>query len=136
MDSADSTARSVAIAEETAKFQGTWRQIAHVRNGVADPPEERGWNPRATHTGNEFVVTLADGSIAIKGTYSLDPTQDPKAVDFTDTFGADAGLTFLAIYKIEGDLLTFCAANAGQERPTEFTSGAGHDLRICQREEH
>ena len=53
------------------------------------------------------VVTLADGSTIIKGTYKLDPTQQPKALDLTDTFGADAGLTFLAIYRLEGDRLTF-----------------------------
>jgi uncharacterized protein (TIGR03067 family) len=47
---------------------------------------------------------------------------------------ADPGNTFLAIYKLEGDRLTFCAADAGQERPTEFRSGPGHDLRVSLRE--
>ena len=31
----------------------------------------------------------------------------------------DNGKTFLAIYSLEGDRLVFCAANEGQERPTE-----------------
>jgi uncharacterized protein (TIGR03067 family) len=123
------------IATEMEKFQGTWRQIAHERDGVADPPEERGWEPRVTFTGDTFVVTLADGSIAIKGTFQLDPTQEPKAVDWTDTFGPDAGKTFLAIYSLEGDRLVFCAADAGQERPTAFRAGPGQDLRINQREQ-
>jgi uncharacterized protein (TIGR03067 family) len=101
MESTGARTASVAIAEEMAKFQGTWRQIAHERDGVADPPEERGWEPRVTFTGDTFVVTLADGTIAIQGTYRLDPTQEPKAMDVTDTFGPDAGKTFLAIYTIE-----------------------------------
>src|SRR5438045_3119930 len=98
MGNTNGQSRSEAIAQELQKFQGTWRQIAHERGGVADPPDERGWEPRVTFTGDTFVVTLADGSTAIRGTFQLDPTRRPKAVDWTDTFGPDAGKTFRAIY--------------------------------------
>jgi uncharacterized protein (TIGR03067 family) len=64
-----------------------------------------------------FVVKLADGSIPIKGTVKLDPTRQPKAMDLTDTFGADVGKTILAIYSLDGDRLVFCAADDGHERP-------------------
>src|SRR3954451_20096188 len=104
----DSKSRSDATAKEVEKFQGTWRQIAHERDGVADPPDERGWDPRVTFAGDTFVVTLADGSTPIKGTFRLDPTRDPKTVDWTDTFGEDAGKTFLAIYTLDEDRFTFC----------------------------
>lgn len=125
--------RITAIADELKKFQGTWRQVAHVSSGVPDPPEERGWNPRSTFVDDTFVVTLADGSIAIKGTFKIDPTREPKTVDWTDTFGQDAGKTFPAIYSLEGDRLTFVAADVGQERPKEFRSGPGQELRVCER---
>lgn len=134
MGDTDAKSHPDAVAEEMAKFQGTWRQIAHERDGVADPPDERGWEPRVTFTGDTFVVTLADGSTPIKGTYKVDPTQQPKALDLTDTFGADAGKTFLAIYALEGERLIFCAADAGRERPTEFRTRPGQDLRVSQRE--
>ena len=134
MDDTDVKSRPDAVAEEMEKFQGTWRQIAHERDGVADPPEERGWEPRVTFTGDTFVVTLADGSTPIKGTFKVDPTREPKALDLTDTFGADAGKTFLAIYALEGDRLIFCDADASQERPTEFRTQPGQDLRVSQRE--
>ena len=134
MGNTDAKSRSDAVAREMEKFQGTWRQIAHERGGVADPPDEQGWEPRVTFTGDTFVVTLTDGSTAIKGTFKLDPTQEPKAVDWTDTFGPDAGKTFLAIYTLEGDRLVFCAADEGHERPTEFRAGPGQDLRVSQRE--
>ena len=134
MGNTDAKSRSDAVAREMEKFQGTWRQIAHERGGVADPPDEQGWEPRVTFTGDTFVVTLTDGSTAIKGTFKLDPTRQPKAVDWTDTFGPDAGKTFLAIYSLEGDRLVFCAASEGQERPTEFRAGPGQDLRVCLRE--
>ena len=79
-------------------------------------------------------MTIADGSIPIKGIFKLDPTAEPKAIDYTDTFGADAGKTFLAIYSLEGDELIFCAADDGHERPTEFKTKLGQVLRVNQRE--
>ena len=123
-----------AIAEEMKKLQGTWKQIAYERDGVTEPLDEQGWEPRVTFTGDTFVVTLADGSIPIRGTYKLDPTRDTKTIDWNDTIGEDAGKTLLAIYSLEGDRLVFCAAYPGQERPTEFRTRPGQVLRVSQRE--
>ena len=123
-----------AIAEEVRKFQGTWKQIGYERDGVTEPLDEQGWEPRVTFTGDAFVVTLADGRIPIRGTYTLDPTRDPKTVDWTDTIGEDAGKTLLAIYSLEGHRLVMCAAYPGRERPTEFRTRPGQVLRVSQRE--
>jgi uncharacterized protein (TIGR03067 family) len=122
-----------AIAEEIKKFQGTWKQIACEKDGV-DTVDEFGRGPKSTFTDETFVVALADGRIAIKGTFKLDPTREPKTIDWTDTFGADAEKTFLAIYSLENDQLIFCAADEGQERPTEFRTRLGQVLRVCRRE--
>ena len=116
------------------KLQGTWKQIAYERDGVKEPTDEQGWHPCVTFSGNEFVVTLADGSIPIQGTFKIDPTCQPNAIDFTDTVGADAGKTFLAIYSLDGDRFVFCAADAGQERPEEFTTKRGQVLRVNHRD--
>jgi uncharacterized protein (TIGR03067 family) len=119
------------MQDEVAKFQGTWKQIAYERDGVMEPrDEEEGWQPCTTFVGNTFVVTIADGSTPIKGTFTVDPTTEPKTVDYTDTFGADAGKTFLAIYFFEDDRLVFCAASSGQERPTAFKTKPGEVLRV------
>src|SRR5262249_36244116 len=134
MENTDAKSRAHAVAKEMEKFQGTWTQVAHERNGVADPPDEQGWEPRVTFTGETFVVTLADVRVAIKGTFKLDPTREPKAVDWTDTFGPDAGKTLPAIYSLVGDRLVFCVADEGQARPTEFRTRPGQVLRVSQRE--
>jgi uncharacterized protein (TIGR03067 family) len=119
------------MEDEIAKFQGTWKQIGYEKDGVKEPQdEEEGWQPRTTFVGNTFVVTIADGSTLIKGTFTVDPTKEPKTVDYTDTFGADAGKTFPAIYFFEGDRLVFCAADSGQERPTAFKTRRGEVLRV------
>lgn len=131
---ADAKLISDAITEEIKKLQGTWKQIACEKDGVADSADELGWEPKSTFTDDTFVVTLADGRIVIQGNFKLDPTREPKTIDWTDTFGEDAGKTFLAIYSLENDRLIFCAADEGQERPTEFRTRLGQVLRVCQRE--
>lgn len=134
MSSADGTSHLDEIAAELERLQGTWKQIGYERDGVAEPVDELGWGPRTTFVGDSFVVTLADGSIPIKGTFKIDPTRNPKTVDWTDTIGEDAGKTLLAIYRLEEDRFTFCAAYPGLERPTEFKTRPGQVLRISERE--
>ncbi len=116
--------------DETARLQGQWRQVAYERNGHADPQDDEvDWAPVCTFIGNRFVVTIADGSTPIAGTFRLDPTRQPKSIDWTDTQGADAGKTFLAIYTLEGDNFSFCAAMEGRPRPTRFATEEGQVLR-------
>lgn len=121
--------------DELAKFQGDWMQVAYERDGVTEPQDdEQGWHPRTSFVGNTFVVTIADGSTPIKGTFTFDPTQAPKTIDYTDTFGADAGSTFLAIYHFEGEQFVFCAADSGQARPKAFETKRGEVLRVFARD--
>ena len=122
-----------AIAEEMGKLQGVWKQIAYERDGVSEPADEQGWEPTVAIVGDTFLVTLADGSTPIGGTYRLDPTRDPKTIDWLDAIGEDAGKTIPGIYSLEGDRFTFCAAYAGGERPTAFQTRPGLVLRTSQR---
>lgn len=116
--------------DDLARLQGQWRQIGYERDGIVDPQDdEADWSPLSTFIGNRFVVTIADGSTPIAGTFRLDPTSQPKSIDWTDTHGADAGKTFLAIYTLEGDDFRFCAAMEGRPRPTRFATEEGQVLR-------
>jgi uncharacterized protein (TIGR03067 family) len=115
------------------RLQGTWVQTAWERDGVRNPPDPLGGAARVTFAGNTFVVVLPDGTTAIAGTFALDPSQDPKAADWTDTFGPDAGRTFPAVYHLDRDELRFCAADAGQPRPTSLMPGPGQVLRVHRR---
>jgi uncharacterized protein (TIGR03067 family) len=123
---------SVAV-DEVQKLQGTWRQIECEASGIKNPPEEYGPQPISIFTGNSFVVRRVDGSLVIKGTFTLDPTQHPKAIDWTDTYGADAGKTFPAIYTLDERHFIFCASDDDQPRPTGFRTQNGQVLRILRR---
>ena len=122
------------MTKELEKFQGTWKQLTYEKDGIKEHADEHGWEPSVTFTGNTFVVTLADGSVPIKGTFTVDPTRSPKTIEYTDTFGADAGKTFPGIYILEADLLVFCVGDPGEKRPTAFRTRRGQVMRIIRRE--
>ena len=124
---------SSLVEKEIAKFQGTWRQVKCEADGVSNPPDEFGSEPLTTFSGNTYVVSLPDGTVVIEGIFSLDPSQEPKAVNWTDTCGTDKEKTFPAIYVFEGDRLIFCAADEGMERPKVFETRIGDTLRVHQR---
>jgi uncharacterized protein (TIGR03067 family) len=124
---------SSVIASDLAILQGTWTQIACDIDGVKNPAEEYGSQPRVTFTGFEYVVIKQDGAIAVEGHFELYPKHTPKAVDWSDTFGTDAGMTLPAIYFLEGNRFVFCVASEGQTRPTEFSSARGRIIRVHER---
>jgi uncharacterized protein (TIGR03067 family) len=121
------------VVEELQKFQGRWQQVRCEADGVAIATDEFGAAPITTFTGDRYVVTLPDGTVVLEGTFVLDPTREPKAVDWTDSCGADANRTLPAIYAFDGDELMFCAADAGMPRPTEFRTRIGDTLRVHRR---
>lgn len=119
--------------EEYEKFSGLWMQISCNSDGMDNPVKNYGVIPTVKFTNNQFVVTSATGEIVIEGLFSVNPYAAPKEIDWTDTFGEDAGKTFPAIYEIGEDRLAFCAANEGMKRPRGFESKIGHTLRFFKR---
>lgn len=124
---------SDALEQEMLRFQGVWKQTGYEVDGIDDAQDDFGAEALTTISGNQFVVNDADGRVLIEGRFTIDPGQIPKAIDWTDTFGEDAGKTFPAIYALEDNKLVFCAADEGQPRPTEFRTREGLVLRVLER---
>jgi uncharacterized protein (TIGR03067 family) len=84
----------------------------------------------------ETVVTV-NGQVFFKAKFTIDPTKKPKAIDYAMTEGPAQGKKLLGIYKMDGDMATFCFAAPGKERPTEFTAPAGSErtLSVWKREQ-
>jgi uncharacterized protein (TIGR03067 family) len=124
-----------AIRKEMATFQGTWKFVSYqitVRKGaewgVLKDTEKYTWIFRGSHwTG------LSEGKIGTDHLFALDPTQNPKIIDFLDT---DQGTYWRGIYSLKGHTLTICDRKFEDgERPTEFLTrpDSGRVLFVMKR---
>lgn len=123
--------------DKDASLQGTWKLESGEYNSSPLPAELiKHWQTVITVKGNVWTTesTNKDGKresddSAIK----LDIKAMPKQLDLTETKpdpGKEPEIE-LAIYKIEGDILTICIARGNdKERPKEFKSG---DKRVMVR---
>jgi uncharacterized protein (TIGR03067 family) len=70
-----------------------------------------------------------------EGAVKLDPSSQPRAMDIVHKTGPNKGKTERAIYLLAGNTLTICGAEAGQDRPTEFSTVGkpGHTLLVLRR---
>jgi uncharacterized protein (TIGR03067 family) len=126
--------RSTTNDEEVAKLQGTWRQCFHEADGIRNPPDEYDAGGITTISGTTFTVQNLDGSVVLRGTFSIDASVTPKAIDWIDSIGPDAGKVLPASYKLEDDTFIFIAGNDGSLRPTDFTTKIGETMRAFLRE--
>jgi uncharacterized protein (TIGR03067 family) len=97
---------------EAGKLQGTW---AIVSADGLDVPQEALKRMKVVIRGETLCFT--DGSEEReKSTFKLDPSQKPKAIDFTKD---QKGPIVRGIYELDGDTLKLVWRNEGP-RPTEI----------------
>ena len=84
-------------------------------------------------TKDTFAVKRGD-EVIVKGTFQLDPSKRPKAIDMTITEAKkdqDKGKEVHGIYELGKDSLKWCAAEPGQKgRPKEFSTEPNSGLGI------
>jgi uncharacterized protein (TIGR03067 family) len=97
-------------------FQGEWQVISIERPGSPGNPDEL-LRARIVFDGDYGRIMDGERTVA-EWEFRLEPAQEPKAIDLTDTAGPNKGEKGLGIYRVEGDALTICV---GKERPTEFS---------------
>jgi uncharacterized protein (TIGR03067 family) len=105
------------------KFEGTWSVVSLKKAGM-EVPEGDVQQLRVTFSGEKITVKV--GEMDIEGTFKLDPSKKPKQIDVTimDKKG-------LGIYRFKKDgMLEVCAAEEGEERPTEFKSPEGSKTAV------
>ena len=105
------------------EFEGDWQMVSGVMDGVAMKPSDVQWVRRVT-SGNETRVT-AGPQVMLRATFTHDPSESPKTIDYVITLAANKGKTQLGIYEFEGDLLRICMGAPGQARATSFESKKG-----------
>jgi uncharacterized protein (TIGR03067 family) len=119
---------------DLAALQGSWEQVDFEENGVSNPPDPHG-SPGSltTITQNQFAVRTAEGALLLEGSFELNASANPKAINWIDSIGPDAGKKLPAIYRLEGDRFIFIAADAGAQRPAEFRTRDGQTMRTFAR---
>ncbi len=125
------------VKSERERFQGVWVLSSSRTDGRDTPPEgiKKLTDVKIIVTGDIWTCKVGDEP-RFDGTYRLDPAKTPKWFDFTNTSGPNKGKTFLAIYKLEVDTLSYCEAAQGKLRPSEFAAkpASGRTLNVFKRE--
>jgi len=77
---------------------------------------------------------LAEDATSKAGTFTLDPTKNPKEMDST----SDQQAVSLGIYELEADSYKVCFSPAGKARPVNFSSdpGSGQIFQVWQRQKN
>jgi uncharacterized protein (TIGR03067 family) len=120
--------------DDRERLEGNWVMVSLEINGEAVPDEQVA-SGRLVIEGNRY--TPAFGGNTYPETFTLDPDQTPKAIDFTYTNGPRKGETVRGIYKLEDDRYIMCRPlRAEDERPKEFATGAesGRVLVVWKRD--
>jgi uncharacterized protein (TIGR03067 family) len=115
-----------ASKKDLEKMQGNWVMQSSERDGRKMPAAQLK-NFTRTVKGDSYTVAIEDeqGGRDLGGTVTLDPSQNPKAIDAHMTDGPMKGKTMLGIYKFDSDTQTVCYAAPGLKRPTAFDSTQG-----------
>ena len=104
------------------KLAGDWRVTTWQQAGQELPGEALEtvkWSVK----GDKYTFEMAGETE--EGTIKVDPVKKPANVDLAIGSGPDKGKAQVGIYKIDGEVITFCFARPGAtDRPTEFTSTA------------
>ncbi len=110
-------------AAELARHQGTWAVASMEREGRRTGAEIVAEITRVVD--GEHVTWKRVGKPFAGTTVKLDPSANPKAIDVTPDGGGSRDKPVLGIYKLDGDSLTICMADADLPRPVGFSSAKG-----------
>ena len=116
------------------RLQGTWTATQAQRDGNA---ADDVLGNRLSFAGNRFLIQSKNGQRLYLGTFRLNPSAKPAAIDFQHTEGVLKANTWKGIYALDGDTLTVCdnAPNLSKGRPAAFEakSGSGYVLITFKR---
>ncbi len=104
--------------KDLEKLQGEWVMAALEIDGKA-VPEAKLRDTTLTIKDGKYIVTVKDNKHEV--TFTLDPSQKPKAIDMSFPDGTNAPKVAKGIYKIDGDTFVLVRAQMPEQaRPTEF----------------
>ena len=120
--------------KDKEQLQGSWRPVAAEQGGKAQDDAK---DHLLTFDGDTFTVKRGD-RLLLKGTFTLDPSRSPKAIDLTVLDGPQKGKKVIGIYRhVLKERLEVCLTDPGSPdaaRPKEFVAaGSGVGLIVLER---
>lgn len=112
-----------AVKKDLVLLQGEWSMLSGSADGQPMPEEMRKQMKRVCK-GDETTTTMA-GQLFLKAKITIDPSKNPKTIDYDMSDGFTKGKKQLGIYEVDAETFKSCFAKPGAERPADFTSTAG-----------
>jgi uncharacterized protein (TIGR03067 family) len=112
-----------AAKKDMAQLQGEWSMVSGIADGFPIPAEMLA-NSKRICKGDELTV-IVGGQLIMKAKIAVDPSKNPKTIDYDVTEGPTKGKKHIGIYELNGDSFKSCFGAPGAERPSDFTSKAG-----------
>jgi uncharacterized protein (TIGR03067 family) len=113
-------AREEAARRDRDRLQGVWGFVSGRREA------------ELIVCGDHFTMRFRHGDIYV-GTYTVDPTSRPRAMDLFIQEGPEAyrGMTALAIYEFDGDHLIWCPSEPGRGQRHPAFPPEGDTEHLC-----
>jgi uncharacterized protein (TIGR03067 family) len=134
MSAASLLAVAASVRADDAKkdldaMQGSWVLVSSDFNGQKTP-EDQLKSIRRTIKDDKITITIGEMEI-YQGTFKLDASKKPKAIDVTMNTGQNKGQVSLGIYEFDGETMKVCMAGPGGPRPTDYTAKEGTNQRVA-----
>jgi uncharacterized protein (TIGR03067 family) len=125
-------ARKEAASDPLAPFQGTWEIVSFEQNGSPAPQDDIA-GITVVITGSAYKLINKDN--VSKGTFTVDPSKEPKQMDVHHQSENGDENSMLAIYDVTSDTMRVCYNPEGGSRPTSFSTkpDSGHISVVYKR---
>lgn len=117
----------------TTEFEGEWRMVEGIMNGVRMDDATVQW-VRRENRGNVSTV-YAGPQTMLKVEFTHDASQAPGAIDYVNLAGPNKGKRQHGIYSLKGGVWTLSMAAPGAARPVDFetTKGDGRTFTVWKK---
>lgn len=120
---------------ELARLVGKWTITSRVQAGEETIKPKEGAVESIVVFNKEGVFGWEGGTEEMGKVARIDPSKNPKEIDYLFNAGPYKGKTQKGLYKFEGDTFIDCCTTPGEARPTEFksTKENGYEIMTAKR---
>jgi uncharacterized protein (TIGR03067 family) len=122
--------QEVVGAGPATELEGEWSMVSGFMDGHPMDKSMVKHGKRVTR-GNVTSV-LFGAQLFTRGTFTLDTSKTPKAIDLAHSEGMHAGKTQLGIYECDGETMRISYGSPGAARPTDFEPRKGDGRTIAE----